>query len=168
MSANQTSWPPSQIKSTDFPFYYFDRPTLLSGISDPALALAAPIFAYWSLSLFFHYLDTCGWKALDKYRIHDSAEVKSRNLATRTQVVWAVFLQQIIQTLLGIWWISEDPIDARHHGAKMEVIAGRLAHAVHWALGEQAGGALLDWKGTDAVYYIYWWAIPFLQLFIAM
>ncbi|KAF5383582.1 hypothetical protein D9615_003703 [Tricholomella constricta] len=145
------------------PFYYSYKPTLIAGIPDHHLALAGPIVAYWSLSLFFHFLDISGWKWLDKYRIHDSAEVQSRNRATRSEVVWAVLLQQVIQTILGLFWLSDEMKVANHSG-QLQAIAARLQPLVEWAVDEQNAGHVL----SDLVYYVYWWAIPSCQFLCAM
>src|SRR6266542_1360466 len=81
-----------------YPVYHIPKPQLIDGIPDHFLTIAAPVIGYWYLSLFFHFLDISEWKFLDKYRIHESAEVKSKNLVTKSQVVWAVVFQQVIQT----------------------------------------------------------------------
>ncbi|KAG6856572.1 hypothetical protein H0H87_003072 [Tephrocybe sp. NHM501043] len=127
---------------TFMPFYYSFSPSLITGIRDSHLALASPIIAYWGLSLFFHFLDISGWKWLEKYRIHESVEVQSRNRATRTEVVWAVILQHAIQTVLGLFWLSAE--------------------------GEPVDHQNIQAVGPDLVYYVYWWAIPTLQFFAAM
>lgn len=149
---------------TNVPFYYSHKPSLVDNFPDHFLALASPIIAYWSLSLFFHYLDTSDWKCLDKYRIHDSAEVKSRNRATRSQVVWGVLLQQLIQTLLGLAWLSDDGADAVNHGEKMQAIAQRVGPVLSRVVGEQ----LVQERLGDAVYFVYWWAIPTVQFLASM
>jgi sphinganine C4-monooxygenase len=154
---------------TDVPFYHADRPTLISGIPDYVLAVGAPIIGYWALSLFFHLLDTSGWQWLHKYRIHESIEVKSRNLATRTQVVWAVLLQQAIQTMLGLAWVTEDV----HSGpgtwkGEMEHVGTALVGIVRSVLGRELGGKVLQARGADMAYFLYWWGIPAAQFCLAM
>lgn len=146
------------------PFYYSYNHTLVKGISDHHLALVAPIAAYWSLSLIFHFLDTRDWKSLEKYRIHDSAEVASRNLVTRSQVVWAVIFQQIVQTFLGYFWLSDQPTETASHGEQMERIARILLPIVQRIAGGRIGPTVL----SNLVYYVYWWAIPALQFLFAM
>ncbi|GAW09989.1 sphingosine hydroxylase [Lentinula edodes] len=130
--------------STDHPFYHSSQPTLIDGVSDPILTLAGPILAYWTLSLFFHYLDTAEWKWLEKYRIHESAEIQSKNLVSRTQVVWAVIFQQIVQTGL-------------HHIAQYLAVIMRI-------LGTEREAQLLPM----VTYAVYWWVIPTLQLLLAI
>ncbi|CCK68911.1 sphingosine hydroxylase KNAG_0B04760 [Huiozyma naganishii CBS 8797] len=76
------------------------RPSLVEGIPDGILALIAPVVAYWVVSGFFHLLDT--FNLAEKYRIHPSAEVKSRNKAGRLEVLREVILQHCIQTLFGL------------------------------------------------------------------
>jgi sphinganine C4-monooxygenase len=154
---------------TDVPFYHTDRPALIPGIPDYFLAVGAPIFGYWGLSLFFHALDVSGWKWLVKYRIHESADVKGRNLATRSQVVWAVLLQQAIQTLLGLAWVTEGV----HKGpgswrGEMDDIGIVLVRVVTSVLGRELGGQVLQAKGPDLGYFLYWWGIPAAQFCLAM
>lgn len=144
------------------PFYYSFEPSLIAGIRDNHLALAAPIIAYWSLSLFFHFLDISGWKWLEKYRIHESKEVTARNRATRTEVVLAVILQHIIQTALGFLWLS--PGKPVNHVEKMQRITAVLRQFTSWAVDQEN----LEVVESPIVYYVYWWAIPAFQLISAM
>ncbi|KAF8885039.1 hypothetical protein BD779DRAFT_1612046 [Infundibulicybe gibba] len=144
------------------PFYYSHEHSLISGFSDHLLALAAPIFAYWSLSLFFHYLDISGWKWLERYRIHESAEVQSRNLVSRTHVVWAVLFQQLLQTLLGLVVLSEDG-PAFDHAVEMQRIGLMAQPFVAMLLGTQ-----WSYMIPSLAYVVYWWAIPTFQFFAAM
>ncbi|KAF7294495.1 Sphingosine hydroxylase [Mycena kentingensis (nom. inval.)] len=107
----------------DVPWYFSYKPSLVDGFSDAYLALAAPVLAYWFLSLTFHYLDTREWKALERYRIHDSAEVASRNTVTRSAVVQAVIFQQIVQTMLGLMWMGDDHTAFVNHPERVARIA---------------------------------------------
>ncbi|KAG5637692.1 hypothetical protein H0H81_003608 [Sphagnurus paluster] len=145
------------------PFYYSFKPSLIPDVPDDYIAVAAPILAYWSLSLVFHLLDISGWKWLDKYRIHDSEEVKSRNRATRSQVIWAVLFQQLLQTLLGLFWLANQETTT-HHVEEMQTLARHVLPTVQWVVGVQNVPAVLG----DLVYYLYWWAIPTVQFIIAM
>ncbi|KAF8978970.1 hypothetical protein BDQ17DRAFT_1550336 [Cyathus striatus] len=135
---------PSNASQPHYPVYYTNSPQILEGVSDQVLTLAAPVLAYWVYALFFHYLDNRDWKWLQKYRFHESAEVAARNSPSLTRVFWAVILQQIIQTGLGIVWLSEEKPTLR----------------------------FLEDFSSDAVigiaYYIYWWAIPTLKFGVAM
>jgi sphinganine C4-monooxygenase len=157
------------LSPTNTPFYYSNRTTIFTGISDRALALAAPIIAFWSLSITFHLFDISGWKWLEQYRIHESSEVTSRNRASRSQVIFAVLLQQVIQTALGIFWMSADASGAEFsHTEKMEQIASTLTNVVQWSFGQRIAKIFLDSQGTASVYVLYWWAIPIAQFFFAM
>jgi sphinganine C4-monooxygenase len=114
-------------------------------------------------------MDVSGWRFLEKYRIHDSPEVQSRNRATRLEVVWAVVVQQIIQSILGIFWISDDGHSAgASHRIKMEGIADFLVAVVNLCIGGKMANAVLDERGSDIVYFIYWWGIPVAQFTFAM
>ncbi|KAF5388690.1 hypothetical protein D9757_004842 [Collybiopsis confluens] len=146
------------FSSAKYPFYHSPNPTIIEGVSDPILTLAGPILAYWSLSLFFHYLDLSEWKWLEKYRIHDSAQTRSKNLVTKSQVVWAVIFQQIVQTVLGLFWLTNeghaDTVQEMHRIAR--VLAPLLS---------RIGGA--QWL-AEVTYTVYWWVLPTLQLLFAM
>ncbi|KAJ3755097.1 fatty acid hydroxylase superfamily-domain-containing protein, partial [Lentinula raphanica] len=144
------------------PFYHSPRSTLLDGVSDPILTLAGPVLAYWSLSLFFHYLDSSEWKWLQKYRLHESAEVQAKNLVTRTQVVWAVIFQQVIQTALGIYWLSDD--GHGDHVLGQHRLARYIAPILAQLVDRHQEARLLP----QVTYAVYWWVIPTLQLLFAM
>lgn len=154
---------------TTVPFYHTDRPSVFPNVPDTHAAVAAPFVAYWVLSLFFYALDVASWKWLDRYRIHDSEEVKSKNLATRSQVIRAVLLQQAIQTGLGLAWVTEE----KHVGPEMRMEGmervGAIVIDVVWAvLGKRLGTKFLQAQGADTVYFIYWWATPLVQFLLAM
>jgi sphinganine C4-monooxygenase len=151
------------------PFYHTDRPSLLTGIPDNVLVLAAPIVAYWFLSLFFHLLDISGWTWLEKYRIHETVEVKSRNRATRSDVVWAVLLQQGIQTALGVYWMTGETHTGDGRWIKeMQTTGSMLSYVVNGVLGKEIGSKVLRSQGADMVYFLYWWGIPIAQAVFAM
>lgn len=154
---------------TDVPFYHTDRLDIIPGIPDTTLALVAPVLAYWFLSLIFHVLDVSEWKWLDRYRIHESAEVKSRNLATRSQVVLAVIIQQVIQTILGYLWVDEKPlVTPAIRRQQMEFVGVWVIKFILTLFGKEMGCKLLQVKGSNLVYFIYWWGIPITQFVIAM
>lgn len=138
-------------------------------MSDHILTVVAPVFAYWSFSLFFHFLDISKWRWLEKYRIHDSPEVQARNRCSRTEVVRAVLLQQAIQTTLGFYWVSADEVNSgAEHMEKMHEIGKRLGVMIPWVLGHKWGEVVLDLRGADVTYFIYWWGIPVVQFAFAI
>ena len=73
--------------------------SLLPWISDGYLALALPVIAYWGFSMLFHTIDTL--KLAEKFRIHASEEVASRNKAGRLEVLCEVLFQHVMQTVTG-------------------------------------------------------------------
>lgn len=73
---------------------------LIDGIRDEYLALAAPVIAYWVVSMIFYFIDK--FELLEKYRIHTPKEVMKRNKCSVFEVVRAVALQHLIQTGIGI------------------------------------------------------------------
>jgi sphinganine C4-monooxygenase len=150
------------------PFYHTDRPSVIPGLSDQHLAVLAPLVAYWSLSLFFHYLDMSDWRWLDKYRIHESDEVQSKNVVSRFEVVCAVLVQHAVQTILGLLMLSDEvPCSWADHRVKMEAIARIMAQISNQVLGE-FGRLFLDSFGHKLVHFSYWWAIPTVQFLFAM
>lgn len=152
---------PECLVSSHTPFYYSHKPNLTSYMSDQQLTLAVIFVAYWALSLVFHHLDVAQYKWMEKYRIHESAEVQAKNLVSRWQVVVAVLFQQAIQTALGLWWI-EDKVSP-DHGKEMQRIGGVLQFVLKNLTGRQTSAALLQAYGPACVYIIYWWAIPTAQ-----
>ncbi|RPD64345.1 sphingosine hydroxylase [Lentinus tigrinus ALCF2SS1-7] len=155
--------------STHTPLYYSPEAALVPWLPDNLLALAAPIIAYWVLSITFHAFDMSEWKRLDKYRLHESAEVKSRNLVTRTQVIVAVIFQHIVQTAIGLLWIEDKPAGAQiDHVANMAKMAPYLEWAATGLLGKEAGAQLLVSRGAEGLYTVYWWAIPAAKFLLGM
>lgn len=151
------------------PFYFTMRQNLFDSVPDNIVALAAPVVAYWTMSLFFHYIDMSNWTWLDKYRIHESDEVKSRNRATRSQVFWAVILQHTFQTLLGYYWLSNPPeISPSRCITEMEAVGRTLVRLVRWVVGPDAGNPFLELRGADITYSLYWWGIPAAQLLFSL
>ena len=143
------------------PIYHTPAPALLASLSDPLLAVLLPVPAYWLAAGFFHLLDCSSAPWLVRRRIHDSAEVAARNRVGRAQVLRAVVLQQVIQTVLAVLWVSEQPVFADHPAA-MRSIARTLA-AFPFFSSEDAAGVL-----APLAYLLYWWVIPTARLLLAM
>lgn len=157
------------LGSLNVPQYFVVRQNLLDGIPDNILALAAPVVAYWTMSLFFHCLDMSNWSWLNKYRIHESDEVKSRNRATRSQVFWAVVLQHTFQTLLGYFWLSDPPtISLSRCMTEMEAVGKTLARLVRWAVAPETANSFLAFRGAEITHWLYWWGIPAAQLLFSL
>jgi sphinganine C4-monooxygenase len=76
------------------------QPSLFSFASDPYVALALPIIAYWVVSFFFHLIDQ--FNLFPQYRLHTPAELLKRNHASRWDVLRDVILQHVIQTIFGL------------------------------------------------------------------
>lgn len=153
-----------------YPFYHFSRASVVPGIDDKSLSLIAPLLSYWTLSLFFHVLDLDIFQWPAKYRIHESQEVKARNLASRKDVVLAVVLQQVVQTVMGVIWLENDSAsDAfRSHIGEMRQLSKLVARLAVTVLGETRGKDLLAANGQGIVRWLYWWGIPIAQFLFAM
>lgn len=157
------------LSTINVPSYFALRQDLFDAMPDNILALAAPVISYWMLALLFHLLDISNWSWLDKYRIHESAEVTSRNRATRTQVLSAVILQHTLQTVLGYYWLSSPPvISLSKCKTEMEAIGKTLASLVWWTAGEQAANQFLSLRGAAVIHWLYWWVIPAAQIFFSL
>ncbi|KAG8923677.1 hypothetical protein FRC02_010980 [Tulasnella sp. 418] len=173
---NSTLLADSIILPVVTPFYYSSKESLLPGISDKILSLLTPIVAYWSYSLFFHFLDsysTAPWLAflqVERYRIHESEETKAKNKVTPAEVVRAVIVQHIIQTALGYFWIGEDDEETLrgvNHAQKMGELAPYVVKACTLLLGDVTGARLIKAYGGSLVYLAYWWLIPIAQFLLA-
>lgn len=155
----------------DPPFYYDPRPATFTWISDRNLSLAAPIAIYWLLSSVFHVIDMLEMPYFESRRIHDSAEMKARNRASMWQVIRAVILQQVLQTIFGLLILDSDEEiyrteTLRDHLASMRYITPRVADVVLLILGHNTGSRILETHGQKIVNFAYWWAIPAIQLFL--
>lgn len=150
------------------PIYHTTRPHILDSVSDEMLSLIAPIVVYWVYSLFFHFLDSREWFFLHKYRIHESAEVKSRNLVSRSSVVWAVLFQQVIQTALGVYWMDGVPEEIQSPLTNVSSIRNGVSIVARIVLGERTAESFLQQLGSQSVWFLYWWGIPLSQLVFAM
>ncbi|KAI0353278.1 sphingosine hydroxylase [Trametes cingulata] len=155
--------------STRTPLYYNPQPTFLPWLTDRTLLLTAPVIGYWLLSGFFHILDISGWKWLDKYRIHESSEIKARNLASRYEVIRDVLFQQFVQSLLALVFLVDTPGgDAVDHLSHMLHLAPRMAAVTRYVLGQDLGSRLLASRGAEGLYTLYWWAIPSAKVFLGL
>jgi sphinganine C4-monooxygenase len=86
-----------------------ERPRLISGVPDFVVQMTLPVIAYWVVSLIFHIFDE--YDLFPQYRLHTPAEISKRNKVTRYEVLRDVVVQQIIQTLFGIFLAYFDPIE---------------------------------------------------------
>jgi sphinganine C4-monooxygenase len=151
------------------PVYYVGRPALTTWLPDHLLSLAAPVVAYWLASLFFHLLDISNARWLDPYRIHESEEVKSRNLASRWEVFFAVIFQHVIQTAIGYWWMEDKPAgELVDHVAAMASRAPVLLSLLRTVLGDHRGMSVWLTHGHEMLYTLYWWAMPVMKFLFGM
>lgn len=177
MSSSASSTLLSIVPPTFTPWYHSTAPSLVPGLSDRLLTLLCPIIAYWALSFFFHLLDTrsrsppFSWMNIERYRIHESEEVKTRNIVTPAEVFRAVVIQQILQTGLGLWWLEEDKLDVpsvADHVAAMHRLGPPILRAASILLGDVTAARLVRSYGSSLVYAMYWWLIPVFQILVAL
>ncbi|AET38690.1 sphingosine hydroxylase Ecym_3191 [Eremothecium cymbalariae DBVPG len=122
---------------------------LFSGITDGTLSLLAPVAAYWLFSGLFHLIDT--FKLAEKYRIHPSKEVESRNKVSRLGVLVQVLIQHVIQTVTGLVMVYFDP----------EPVTGFENYQL-WSWRQ----ALPKWIPNYVIYLGYQYGISLLKLLI--
>ncbi|PHH67623.1 hypothetical protein CDD82_1268 [Ophiocordyceps australis] len=76
------------------------RASLVPGVSDQTLSLAAPVVAHWLTSAFYEIIHRFGF--FEKYRIHSSQEEGKKNVVGRLECLRGVLTIQIMQTALGV------------------------------------------------------------------
>jgi sphinganine C4-monooxygenase len=159
------------VPNETYPIYYTEQASIVPGIPDKVLSLIAPLVSYWALSLVFHAFDIYGenWKWLTPYRIHESAEVRTKNLVSKWHVVKAVLAQQTVQTILGVLLLEDGDPAATDHTAKMQRMSPLVVQSTLLWLGNPnlAQSRLESW-GPTIIHFIYWWAIPALQMLFAL
>jgi sphinganine C4-monooxygenase len=122
---------------------------------------------YWVYSFFFQILDSIDSPLLDRYRIHESAEVKSRNLVSRTSCLLWVAFQQVVQTVMAWYWMDEGK-ELPEFLTNIPAIKDSVVSVARLLLGEATAAHFLRAYGARTVWFVYWWAIPLTQLTIAM
>jgi sphinganine C4-monooxygenase len=154
-----SDWPASFSR---IPFYYAQGEQFIDGIPDRYITILSPVIVYWVFSFFFHLLDVSGWKCIEKYKMHESEEMKSRNLASRSHVIWTVIGVQFVQTVFGFLWMTEERRGLDHAGT-IRGIAAFLQSLQSWHGGKWERDTL-----QHVAYLAYWWFIPAIQFVSAM
>lgn len=134
-----------------------DKRTLYENIPDGILALILPVVAYWSVSLFFHIIDT--FKLAEYYRIHPSEEVAKRNKATRTQVLVEVLFQHLIQSIVGyVFYLYDSYSEKSYLAIYSEIWSWKYESSVF----KHVNSFLPDWV------YLFWYCygISFAKIFV--
>lgn len=162
----------SALASTSYPIYHLPRPSIVPYFGDRYLSVVSPFVVYWAMSSIFMALDALAphWPALERHRIHESAEVQRKNRVTPKQVVKAVVLQQIIQTALGLVWLEDDdPLKGpfRNHAADLARYAEWTSKVAVRILGKNLGTRLLQSSGQELATWMYWWGVPIAQFVFA-
>lgn len=156
-----------------YPFYHTEARSLLPGISDLHLSLASPVIVYWAFSIFFHLLDIFPGPLgarIRQAKIHDEGEAEGKNRVTMAEVIRAVFVQQALQTGLGLWWMGAEhaPLTAADHLRVIRWYAEVLVRGARTLGLERA--VLEAGKGRavgQAAQWCYWWAVPVAQFLLA-
>ena len=148
-------------------FYHTSKPTVFEGMTDEVLALVSPFVAYWAYSIFFVALDSIEAPWIHRYRIHESAEVTSRNRVTKLGCFLWVLLQQVIQTVLGLYWMDTTESTPAFL-TDIEGIRNLVVYVAQTILGETTSNWFLLSYGASSVRFIYWCGYPIAQLVFAM
>ena len=155
-------------KQMEYPFYFVaHRAELIPGLSDKYVSLLLPIFCYWGFSMVYHLLDTWQHPFFEKYRIHEPEEVTKRNRVSKAQVVKMVFIQQLLQTAIGLVLLEDDAVGHAEvfadHKNNIRNIGVLVARVTVGSFGTKKGLQLLASYGTQMSEFIYWWGIPAAQ-----
>ncbi|KAG1876656.1 hypothetical protein DFJ58DRAFT_755578, partial [Suillus subalutaceus] len=132
------------------------RQSIFNGIPDTYVALAAPVLTFLLMSLTFHCLDISNWRWLDKYRIHESEEVKSKNLVTPWEVARAAIFQ------------NSPEVSVARCQSEMDGLGRTLVLVVRRLFGKEMGIKILELRGPEMTHWLYWWGIPAAQILFAM
>lgn len=151
-----------------YAFYHTPRSSILTGVSDQHLSLALPVVVYWVYSLFFCCLDSLDSDWLRRHRVHESAEVLARNLASVPQVVRAVILQQVIQTVLGLLILDNETDEVHAALVDVETLRQWTILAAKHLLGKDLAQHWVNVYGRDAVWLLFWWGVPCAQFLFAL
>lgn len=164
--------PPYELVPTplSYPIYYTPQTSLLSWISDKDLSLLTPVVLYWVASAFFEIIDKSNIPFFDKYRLHEPEEVKRRNRVSAKTVLYAVLLQQVLQTALG--WFALDENEAIHealrdHRIGLQTYGACISRVAFLLLGPSVGSRALRYCGAEVTSFMYWWGVPTIQFFFA-
>lgn len=144
------------------------RVDLVAGFSDKYLSIFAPFAIYWLFSAVFHLVDVSGW--FEAYRLHEPEEEKAKNRVTVKQVIWAVLLQQAIQTALALVWLEDDDPTVgpfRDHAGDILKYVGYTSKIASVVLGQSWGSTAMKQYGAGVANWMYWWGVPVFQFFFA-
>lgn len=172
LSLTNIDYSPSASESWK-PFYFYPHESLLPLISDKYLSLVGPVVIYWLVSLWFTFLDHAQIPFFEKYRLHEPEEVRKRNKVPAGRVVAMVLLQQLVQTAVGAFVLDDDEAARKQvfadHQEGMRKVGVYLAKVVCGTVGYKAGLRILDGGvGVQAVQWLYWWGLPFVQFWWAL
>ncbi|KAI8583010.1 hypothetical protein K450DRAFT_225902 [Umbelopsis ramanniana AG] len=140
---------------------------LIPYMSDEALAVVMPVFAYWVYSIAFHFIMKAEIPFFEKYRIHTLEEMETKNKVSLYEVLRMVLVQQTLQTILGIMVLPSEEPTAFNHQFMLKMYEENLHRYLAPML------ALDQSYITDEVvhwlaYAAYWIVVPASQFFVAM
>lgn len=149
---SQTATPPQYIPMLPF-------------MSDKQLALFVPFVVYWIYSCFYHLISTYEVSFFEKYRIHSLIEVETRNKVSMGEVIRAVLIQQILQTLLGLLLVVVEDEDILLDD-EVEILGYRKAlESISVIFGIWN---LLEPYQSVIAETLYWYLIPSLRFLFSM
>ncbi|KAH3661187.1 hypothetical protein OGAPHI_006594 [Ogataea philodendri] len=131
-------------------FLQVPKTDLVEGLPDGILAAIAPVVAYWVYSSFYHIIDV--YELAEKYRIHPSEEMLTRNTVTVAVVVRDVIFQHIIQTVAALVFYQYDTLPTT--GFENNTL---------WTWRQNVPGIVPTWT----LYLIYWYGLSLLKIAVA-
>ena len=156
------------LSSIPVPFYFVPRDNLIEGISDVVLSLLVHPVVFWIVCGAFDLLDHSGWKWIDRYRVHEPEEIKSRNLVTRWQVIRSVAWQQVVQTIAGLLVLEDVPgLSLAHCASELKSMESTLLNVSQLGFIPNLLASMLISNSKNIAYWIYWWVIPVFQFILA-
>lgn len=155
-----------------YPWYYRPEPSLLPMMPDKYLSLLAPIIIYWVASGWFYLLDAFQFPFFEKYRLHEPQEITKRNRVSAKRVVVMVLVQQIVQTILGLFVLEDEAtlfeqVFADHQN-NVKALSSQISSLLLRVAGTDLGISFLHILGPSFANWMYWWGIPTLQMWWAL
>ena len=140
---------------------------LIPYISDEALAVVMPVIAYWVYSIVFHCIMAAEIPFFEQYRIHTLEDMEAKNKVSFYEVLKMVFLQQVLQTILGIMVLPAEEPTALDHGFAQQLYASYTHKWVQMVFASNSQfitNEMIQW----AVFTAYWLIVPACQFVVAM
>lgn len=145
------SWPSSRLSS------HIGCPSSIVGLSS-----SCRFSAFWAA------IDWLEIPAIERHRLHEPEELKSRNRVTLGAVIKAVLVQHAIQTALGLLVLEQAVPKPVPHDDRIAAYARAIHQLSTIAFGSRISRHLLAPRLDELASFAYWWAVPALQYIWAL